>query len=1139
MPKKTSNFVHLNCHSEYSIIDGILRIKPFLEKVQHLGMQSVALTDQSNLFAMVKFYKAAINMGIKPIIGCDIWLDHGEQRLTLLCQDNTGLHNLMKLVSQSYKNWQYGKPIVNKSWLLDDNLDKGLIAIAPMLDSNIGKSLINNNSNLALELTKDWINLFGDRFYLAVTRIHNPIEEHILQQILEIAKEDIPIVATADVRFLEPDDFIAHEARVCINQGCRLDDASRKKIYTEQQYFKNSEQMLDTFVDLPESIVNAVEIAKRCNLQLNLGKTYLPKYNTPNGISEQQYLVEAAESGLVARLNCNNFQEIPEKYAKRLDAEISVINSMGFAGYFLIVADIIKWTLQQKIPLGPGRGSGAGSLVAFSLHITNIDPLSQDLLFERFLNPERVSMPDFDIDFCINGRDLVIDYVVHKYGRNSVAQIITYGTMAAKAAIRDVGRVLGIPYGLVDQIAKLVPLELGMTITKALQQETQLKIKYEEEDEVKSIIDLAIKLEGITKNVGKHAGGVVIAPSDIVNFSPLFCEENGDLPVTQFDKNDIEDIGLVKFDFLGLRTLTIIDWAVKAINANNKQYLDINKIALDDNETFKFLCSGNTTAIFQLESRGMRELTVKLQPSRFEDLIAIGALYRPGPLQSGMVDDFIDRKRGKKTIKYPHPNLEQILHTTYGVIVYQEQVMQIAQVLAGYTLGSADLLRRAMGKKKSEEMAKQREIFINGASIRGVDPEQASSIFDLMEKFSKYGFPKPHATAYALITYQTAWLKNYYPAEFMAAVLSSELAHTDKIILFIIDCRNNSIIISPPNINKSLYHFVAVNAKEINYGLGAIKGIGETAINNIISAREQCPFTNLLDLCERVDLHKVSRKTLEALIKAGALDCFNIHRAALLTFLEPVIKIVTKAKATSGKQLNLFADHLVQDLNMVFSNDICPIWEKHELFNAEKEAFGFYFANHPISELEKELLNLGVIKFHQADLDNKLQKFAGLIVGIRVSNTKKGDKIAFVSLDDAVSRQEIVIFADLYNDNKNLLKKDKLIIVEGETKKDHYAGGFKIKCSKIMDLDSLRKKYVKDLTIILNIDTSVNSYVNSEQIKKIIKSYPGACPLTLHYKRTGILTKVKLSASWSVDPKLQLLKDLKTLPEVEDVYINY
>ncbi len=1135
-----SNFVHLNCHSEYSIVDGILRIKPFIEKIRKQGMESVALTDQSNLFGMVKFYKAAVSIGIKPIIGCDIWLGNGEQRLTLLCQNNTGLNNLMKLISKSYNNWCNHKPIVNANWLLQDNLHVGLIAIAPMMDSDIGQAITNNNMLAAIELTNNWVQLFGDRFYLSIARIGKNSEEYILQQTLEIAEQNIPVVATFDVRFLERDDFIAHEARVCINQGVRLDDINRKKFYTEQQYLKTPKEIQSLFSDLNDSLINTAEIAKRCNVRLELGKTYLPKYQTPNSSSEQQYLVEAAENGLVSRLNCHNVLNLPDNYAKRLATEISVINSMGFAGYFLIVADIIQWSLQQGIPVGPGRGSGAGSLVAFALQITNIDPLAHNLLFERFLNPERVSMPDFDIDFCINGRDLVIEYVAHKYGQDSVAQIITYGTMAAKAAIRDVGRVLGSPYGFVDQIAKMIPLELGMTINKAIEQEALLKAKYEEDDEVKSIIDLAIKLEGITRNVGKHAGGLVIAPTPIVNFSPLYREANGTPPVTQFDKNDIEDIGLVKFDFLGLKTLTIIDCAVKAINKIQNSQLNINKIPLNDLKTFEILCNGNTTAIFQLESRGMRELTVKLQPNQFEDLINIGALYRPGPLQSGMVDDFIDCRRGKKSIQYPHPDLKPVLETTYGVIVYQEQVMQIAQILAGYTLGGADLLRRAMGKKKSEEMAKQREFFINGAASKGVDHTQANGIFDLMEKFSKYGFPKPHAAAYALLTYQTAWLKTYYPAEFMAAVLSLELSNTDQIVLFIIDCKKNGITISPPNINSSEYNFVATNSNSINYGLGAIKGVGEAAVNNIITAREQGEFINLLDLCKRVDLHKVSRKTLEVLIKAGALDCFNLHRAALLEFLEPTIKIASRLSTNSQQQLSLFDNGFEE---IIFSNDICAAWEKPELLMNEKTALGFYFSDHPLVEFEKELNILGVIKFTHASLEKNTQKFAGLIVGIRNLRTKRGDKMAIVTLDDAITRQEIVVFSDLYNENKDLLKKDQLIIVEGEVTKDDYSGGFKIKCNKIMNLCELRKKNANNLIVILNAEALNKEGVDgtniSEKIKQIIKPYPGVCPLVVHYKKFDILTKVKFGPTWAVDPKMRLLNDLKKLPEVEDAYVDY
>lgn len=1136
-----SNFIHLNCHSEYSIIDGMLRLKPWISKVVACGMHSIALTDQSNLFGMVKFYKTAISMGVKPIIGCDVWLKPDEQgshseRLTLLCQNNIGLQNLMLLVSKSYNNWQNNKPIVNQSWFYE-GLHEGLIAIAPMRDSDIGQLIIKNDLRAAIDTANKWAELFVDRFYLAVHKISLESRENShIAQLLKIAEQKIPLVASGEVRFLELDDFKAHEARVCINQGVRLDDPVRKTNYTTQQYLKNQEEMENLFADLPGALINTVEIAKRCNVYLNLGKTYLPKYHTPDNISEQEYLITVAQSGLQQRLNCHNYSEVPEQYTTRLEIELSVINNMGFAGYFLIVADIVAWSLKSGIPVGPGRGSGAGSLVAFALHITNIDPLAYNLLFERFLNPERVSLPDFDIDFCINGRDLVIKYVADKYGQDSVAQIITYGTMAAKAAIRDVGRVLGSPYNFVDQIAKLIPLELGMTINKALDQEILLKNKYEEDDEVKSIIDLAKKIEGITRNVGKHAGGLVISPMQIVKFSPLYFEANNVSPVTQFDKNDIEDIGLVKFDFLGLKTLTVIDLAVKAI----KDKLDINKIPLNDAATFNFLGAGHTIAVFQLESRGMRELTIKLQPNCFEDLIAIGALYRPGPLQSGMVDDFINRKRGKEVIQYPHKDLVPILQSTYGVIVYQEQVMQIAQILAGYTLGSADLLRRAMGKKKPEEMAKQRKIFIDGAALNGVDKNNASNIFDLIDKFAGYGFNKSHAAAYALITYQTAWLKTHYPAEFMAAVLSLDLSNTDKIIVFIVDCRAIGITISGPNINDCEYHFIAQNSKNIIYGLGAIKGVGEIAIEHIINIRKQRRFTDLLDLCTRIDLQKVTRKTLEALIKAGALDCFNLHRAALLHYLEIVLKIATKQQKRSAKQLDLFAglDDVELRPHMEFLENICPKWNNQELLIVEKEALGFYFSDHPLVEFHKELTILGVIKFNQVALGKKIQKFAGCIVAIRTTRTKRGDKMAFVTLDDSVTRQEIVVFADLYQQSKELLKKDQLIIIEGEATKDDYTGGFKIKCNKITNLSDAIKLTANNITIVLNSSITDPSVI-AENIKKIITLYPGNCPLILHYKKNKILTKIQFGANWTVDPEKQLLTDLKNLAEIDDAYIEF
>lgn len=1145
--------IHLNCHSEYSIIDGILRIKPLLRQIKKFEMEAVAITDQSNLFAMVKFYKAAISIGIKPIIGCDLYLQsqhaiYRPARATFLCQNTQGLNNLMILISRSYNNWHVNMPLVQLEWLIKENLHQGLIMLAPMFDSDVGQAIVNNDLTLASEIANNWYNLLGDRFYLAGSRVGKPRESEHLQQLLTIAANNIPLVATNEVRFLMAEDFIAHEARICINQGLKLEDPQRKKKYTNNQYLINSEEFNQLFADLPAALINSQEIAKRCNLKLEFGKTYLPRSQVPDGSTEEVYLQRLALEGLAKRFKCN-IQDIASNYVDRINTELTVINGMGFAGYFLIVADIIQWTLQQGIAVGPGRGSGAGSLVAYALFITNINPLDYGLLFERFLNPERVSMPDFDIDFCIHGRDAVIDYVANKYGKSSVAQIITYGTMAAKAAIRDVGRVLGSPYGFVDQIAKLIPIEIGITITKALEQEPTLKSKYEEDDEVKSIIDLAIKLEGITRNVGKHAGGLVIAPKPIVNFSPLYQEANNAPAVTQFDKNDIEDLGLVKFDFLGLKTLTVINMTVQSINQKFGNKLDLNAIPLDDLATFALLSSGNTTAVFQLESRGMQELNTRLQPNCFEDLIAIGALYRPGPLQSGMVDDFINRKRGKAAIQYPHPEVAEVLKSTYGVIVYQEQVMQIAQILAGYTLGGADLLRRAMGKKKPEEMAKQRKIFIAGVENldKSRDPKlqlgasNAENIFNLIDKFSGYGFNKSHAAAYALITYQTAWLKTHYPAEFMAAVLSLDLDHTDKVIMFIVNSRNMGITIAPPDINSGEYYFVATNSNIISYGLGAVKGVGETAIQNIIQVRQQRLFTDLWDLCSRVDLHKVSRKTLEALIKAGALDCFNLHRAALLGYLEEVLKHLNKSNKFmhNNQQLDLFGqDYNNYHKNISFDPDGFKNWSKAELLAAEQQALGFYFSEHPLESYKKQLANLRVLKFKQALISTKTQKFAGSIAAIRISRTKRNEKIAFITLDDGESRQEVLVFSDLYLSCRELLKKDQLIIIEGVVSKDFYTDGIKIRCDKILDLFACIKQTANNITIVLKPEIK-DLGIFSEKIKDIIKTNPGVCPLKIHYHNFAGLTKIKLGDAWRVAPVKHILTALEELPEVAEVYMEY
>jgi len=858
----TTKFVHLHVHSEFSLVDSTLRLKPFIEQVAERGMGAVALTDMSNCFALVKMFKTATSAGVKPIFGADVWILHkdrkqGLSRIVLLCQNDAGYLNLKQLISKSYQHGQIAdRPTIAEEWL-EGHVD-GLLALSGGLDGDVGQAIRAQNIKMAEEYLAVWQRLFPDRFFLELQRTGHPFEELYIQQAVQLSKQtNIPVVATNNVRFLDKSDFEAHEVRVCIGSGFTLDDNRRPKLFTEQQYLRSSEEMIELFEDIPQAIENTVNIALSCNVKLELGKNYLPEFPIPEGHTTDSYFRRVSEQGLEQRLQFIQ-EQMPEgetldrqPYIDRLDRELGVIIQMGFPGYFLIVADFIEWAKQHDIPVGPGRGSGAGSVVAYALKITDLDPLQYELLFERFLNPERVSMPDFDIDFCMEKRDLVIDYVAEHYGRNQVSQIITYGTMAAKAVIRDVGRVMGQPYGFVDRIAKLIPFEIGITLDKALDQEEELRTLYKEDEDVTMILDMARTLEGLTRNVGKHAGGVVISPGDLNEFSPIYCEPGGTGLVSQFDKKDVEEVGLVKFDFLGLRTLTIIDWAVKAINLKLETQLEIERIPLDDKQTFDLLQAHQTTAVFQLESRGMKDLIRRQQPDCFEDIIALVALFRPGPLQSGMVDDFINRKHGRAKVEYAHPDLEPILQPTYGVILYQEQVMQIAQVLASYTLGGADMLRRAMGKKDPDEMAKQRDIFVEGALKNDIAEETATYIFDLMEKFAGYGFNKSHSAAYALVSYQTAWLKSHYPSEFMASVLSADMDNTDKIVILIDECREMEVQVLPPDVNLSNYQFRAAESGEIVYGLGAIKGVGQAAIDIIINERENGEYKSLDEFCER------------------------------------------------------------------------------------------------------------------------------------------------------------------------------------------------------------------------------------------------------------------------------------------------
>ena len=830
-----------------------------------------------------------------------------------------------------------------------------------------------------------------------------------------------------------------------------------------------------------------------------------------------------------------------------MDTELGIITSMGYAGYYLIVADFIRWAREHGIPVGPGRGSGAGSLVAFALGITDLDPIRFDLLFERFLNPERVSLPDFDIDFCMDGRDRVIDYVVQRYGPQPgegerVAQIITFGTMAAKAVVRDVGRVLGYPYGFVDQLAKLIPFELGMTLERALAEEP-LAARYREEDEVRTLVDHARKLEGLTRNAGRHAGGVVIAPSALTDFTPLYAEQGSSGLVTQLDKDDVEAIGLVKFDFLGLRTLTIIDRAVKTINEARRSLgepeLDISAIPTEDASTYELIKRGETTAIFQLESRGMKDLIRRLQPDRFDDVIALVALFRPGPLQSGMVEDFIDRKHGRAQVQYMHENLQSILEPTYGVILYQEQVMQIAQVLAGYTLGEADLLRRAMGKKKPEEMAQQREIFVNGAVVRGVEEKQATFIFDLMEKFAGYGFNKSHSAAYALIAYQTAWLKAHYPAAFMAAVLSADMDNTDKVVVFIEECREMGLGLEPPDINACYLMFTVADDSTVRYGLGAIKGVGEGAIEAIVAERDaNGPFEDLFDFCRRVDTRKANRRVIEALIRSGALDALGPSRASMMASLTVALQAAEQhERDSSAGQNDLFGGAVVPaDAEKRFSDT--REWGEEERLSGEKETLGLYLTGHPITRFEAELDRFTTTRL--VDLrpaPGETQIVAGLVVAMRTMNTRAG-RMAVITLDDRTARMDGVIYADLFNARRELLAKDRLLILEGEVNVDEFTGGCSMTVQKVSDLDTAREHFAR--SVVISLDQSRFGNALLDELCETIAPYrAGRTSLCIDYMRADARVRLPLGEHWRVHPTQDLLTRLGELVGSEGVRVEY
>ncbi|MCZ6881349.1 MAG: DNA polymerase III subunit alpha [Gammaproteobacteria bacterium] len=1167
----SASFVHLHLHTEYSLSDSVVRVKPLMEAVAKMGMPAVALTDQCNLFAMVKFYRAALARGIKPIIGVDVLLRDIDEptrpsRLTLLCQNQVGYRNLSRLVSRSFLEGQYrGVPMLDPQWLSRENCD-GLIALSGGVEGDIGRALLAGHTDLADRRLAAWRTVFGDRFYLEITRTGRPDEEEYLQQAVQLSAEQCaPVLASNDVRFISASEFGAHEARVCIHDGHVLTDASRPRRYSEQQYLRSAEDMQQLFADLPEALENSVEIAKRCNLELSLGGSDLPEFPIPEGQTTAGYLHGESVAGLCRRLGLDDAGVLPDEYRQRLEHEIDVICEMGFPGYFLIVADFIHWSRENDIPVGPGRGSGAGSLVAYALQITDLDPIAHDLLFERFLNPERVSMPDFDIDFCMEGRDRVIDYVAGRYGRDRVSQIITYGTMAAKAVIRDVGRVLGHPYGFVDRIAKLIPFELGITLEKALEQEDELRNLYESDDEVRNLINLARQLEGLVRNAGKHAGGVVIAPRPLTDYAPLYCEEGGANVVTQFDKDDVEACGLVKFDFLGLRTLTVIDRAVKIINGQRRESgeppLDIDAIDPQDSATFDLLKKCRTVAVFQLESRGMKDLIKRLQPDNFGEIVALVALFRPGPLQSGMVDDFINRKHAadKTKIDYFHPDLKSILEPTYGVILYQEQVMQIAQVLAGYSLGEADLLRRAMGKKKPEEMAKQRGIFLRGAEKAGVNTETATFIFDLMEKFAGYGFNKSHSAAYAVLAYRTAWLKAHHPAAFMAAVLSTDMDNTDKVVTLIDECAAMDIEVAVPDINHSGYAFVVSGPRTIRYGLGAIKGVGRGALEGLIAERSAGgAFAGIVDLCQRIDLQKLNRRVMEALIRAGAMDSLGVGRAALLAQLPAAMKLAEQdAKASAAGQDDMFGfsgtrpqtDELPVPRNGGRDRDAPeedpPEWSEKERLDGEFDTLGLYLTGHPITRYEKDLPQLAGTRI--ADLGdgqpmgNGRHQYAIVrkvtVAGVVLKMGKRGNRVT-LQLDDRSGRVEVTLFDEAYQEFGHLLQVKAVLVIHGGLRYDDFSNGWQITAKKIQDIDAAREQMARKLIIEWQGQQDGQQFVH--ELKGTLRPYlDGHCGVWVRYTGSGAKALLALGDDWQVRPTRELLDKLDKLVGGEHLKLVY
>jgi DNA polymerase III subunit alpha len=1154
MPKPA--FVHLRLHSEYSITDGIVRIDDAVARAAADGMPALAITDLANVFGMVKFYKAARAAGVKPVVGCDVWVSNESERdkphrLLLLVQTHEGYLRLSDWLSRAWlENPHRGRGELRKAWFSEGTT--GLIALSGAMQGDLGTALVQDHREAAERLAREWASLFPGRFYVELQRAGHPQAEAYVAAAVRLAGSlALPVVATHPVQFLEPGDYTAHEARVCIAEGCVLGDRRRPRAFTPKSYFLPQAEMAELFADLPEALANSVEIARRCNLSLQLGKSRLPVFPTPGGMSLEDYLREQARNGLGRRLEAlygdKADEQWKEKYDLRLELELRTIIKMGFAGYFLIVADFINWAKSNGVPVGPGRGSGAGSLVAYSLGITDLDPLRYDLLFERFLNPERVSMPDFDIDFCERGRDRVIEYVRQKYGAQSVSQIATFGTMAARAVVRDVGRVMEWSYTRTDELAKLIPFQPGKRITlkDAREMEPRLAERERTEEETHELLALAGQLEGLVRNVGMHAGGVLIAPGRLTDFCPLYAAQGTESTVSQFDMKDVERVGLVKFDFLGLTTLTVLDWAGRSIRAMGDASFALEKIPLDDPAAYAVFGNANTTAIFQFESRGMRDLLKRAKPDRFEDIIALVALYRPGPME--LIPDFIERKQQGKRVEYLDPRLEPILKPTYGIVVYQEQVMQIAQVIGGYSLGGADLLRRAMGKKDAREMAQQRDVFLAGAEKNRMPRAKAILLFDLMEKFAGYGFNKSHAAAYALVAYQTAYLKAHHPAPFMAANLSAIMDDTDKVHQFHEDALANGLAVLPPDINSGEYRFVPVDAKTIRYGLGAVKGTGESAIGAILEARRAGPFADLFDFCRRVDKRIVNRRVVEALVRAGAFDALSDHRASLLASVGIALDAAEQAER-DAQQVSLFGDADASQRPAALI--AAPRWDEPQRLREEKAALGFYLSGHPFTVHRAEIARFVRTSLRNlapsAEGDARAQLIAGVVESVRFQRTQQG-RMVVINLSDGTATQEVTVYNEVFDQYRDLVKEDAVVVIEARVRLVRRSSGdegesvfMRIAADRICDLASARSRFAREMRLVMNGEASREAAAATAKLKALLAPYKnGPCPVAINYQNGAASVQMRLGDGWKVSLDDRLLESLREWLKPENVEVLY